>query len=259
MKIKKTTIVLSALVLTVVLLSGTVLAASQYDRCVLPDPEGGRLVVFTKGLTPTLARILRDIFKNSSFPWQLIIKSPEPPVTPAPKPSAKPPAKPETPPVKPEEPEEPAKPENPETPPEPPKPEKPETPPATGLTAMEQQMLDLINAERAKAGAQPLVADMRLTEQARLKSQDMIDKGYFSHQSPTYGSPFDQMAAAGITYRTAGENLAGAPSVASAHENLMLSDGHRRNILNPAFDHVGIGIIEGGPYGIMFTQMFIGN
>lgn len=256
MKIKKTTIVLLALILSFSVLTGTAAAAAQYDRYVLPDPEGGTLYIFTKGLTESLARILNDIFKNISFPWESIIKPAKPPVTPAPEPAPEPepPAEPETPPAPPKQ-EEP----KPAPEPEPPKQEEPETPSATGLTEMEQQMLDLVNAERAKVGAQPLAADMRLTEQARLKSQDMIDKGYFSHQSPTYGSPFDQMKAAGITYRTAGENLAGAPSVKSAHDNLMLSDGHRRNILNPAFDHVGIGIIEGGPYGIMFTQMFIGN
>lgn len=253
MKIKKTTIVLLALVLSFSVLTGTAAAAAQYDRYVLPDPEGGKLYIFTKGLTETLAKILNDIFKGVNFPWESIIKPAKPPVTPVPEPVPEPVEPPAEPPVEPEAPPEPEAPLEPEAPPE------PETPPGTDLTELEQQMLDLVNAERAKVGAQPLAADMRLTEQARLKSQDMIDKGYFSHQSPTYGSPFDQMAAAGITYRTAGENLAGAPSVKSAHENLMLSDGHRRNILNPAFDHVGIGIIEGGPYGIMFTQMFIGN
>jgi len=258
MKLKKATIALMALFISCVLLSGTVLAASQCDRYVLPDPQRGKLFVFTKGLTPTLLRILRDIFKDTSFPWELIAK-PAKPVTPSTPPAEQPaeqPSKPEPPPAEPEQPQEP---EQPETPPEQELPKEPEAPPATGLTELEQQMLDLINAERAKVGLKPLAADPRLTEQARLKSKDMIDKGYFAHQSPTYGSPFDQMAAAGITYRTAGENLAGAPSVELAHKNLMLSDGHRRNILNPAFDSIGIGIIEGGPYGMMFTQMFIGN
>ncbi len=119
-------------------------------------------------------------------------------------------------------------------------------------------MLALVNQERAKAGLKPLSVDMRLVNLARKKSQDMIDKGYFSHQSPTYGSPFDMMKQAGITYRAAGENLAGASSVQRAHELLMNSDGHRKNILSPNFTSAGIGIIKGGPYGMMFTQMFIG-
>ncbi len=126
------------------------------------------------------------------------------------------------------------------------------------MTAEEQQMLSLVNQERAKAGLPALKADMRLVLLARKKSQDLIDKNYFSHTSPTYGSPFDMMKAAGITYGTAGENLAGSYSVESAHTALMNSEGHRRNILNPAFTHIGIGIVHGGTYGMMFTQMFTG-
>jgi len=139
-----------------------------------------------------------------------------------------------------------------------PAPTQPAPQPA-GLTAEEQQMVNLVNQERAKAGLKPLAADMRLVKLARMKSQDMIDKKYFAHQSPTYGSPFDMMKKEGISYRTAGENLAGANSVTRAHELLMQSSGHRQNILNPAFTHIGIGIVKGGPYGMMFTQMFIGQ
>jgi uncharacterized YkwD family protein len=131
--------------------------------------------------------------------------------------------------------------------------------PTQGLTQDEQQMLNLVNTERAKNGLAPLQADMELVRLARMKSADMIAKNYFSHTSPTYGSPFDMMNSAGIAYRTAGENLAGAGSVTSAHTNLMNSSGHRANILNSAFTHIGIGIVDGGPYGKMFTQMFIGR
>lgn len=131
--------------------------------------------------------------------------------------------------------------------------------PTQGLTQDEQQMLNLVNAERTKNGLAPLQIDMELVRLARMKSADMIAKNYFSHTSPTYGSPFDMMNSAGIAYRTAGENLAGAGSVTSAHTNLMNSSGHRANILNSAFTHIGIGIIDGGPYGKMFTQMFIGR
>lgn len=120
-------------------------------------------------------------------------------------------------------------------------------------------MLQMVNAERARVGAAPLVPDEELTRLARLKSADMVENGYFSHYSPTYGSPFDMMRRAGISYRVAGENIAGAPSVSSAHEALMKSEGHRKNILNPAFTHVGIGIVQGGPYGMMFCQMFVGR
>lgn len=149
-----------------------------------------------------------------------------------------------------------------------PEPEKPvPTPPATepevpavpGLTAAEQQMLNLVNQERTSRGLAALKVDLELTRLARLKSRDMIDLNYFAHQSPTYGSPFDMMRNAGISYRTAGENLAGASTVERAHNALMNSPGHRANILNSSFTHVGIGIVSGGPYGMMFTQMFVGR
>ncbi|NPV53571.1 MAG: hypothetical protein HPY71_08605 [Firmicutes bacterium] len=120
-------------------------------------------------------------------------------------------------------------------------------------------MLDLINQERSRAGLAPLQVDMRLVELARQKSADMIARNYFSHYSPTYGSPFDMLKRAGISYRAAGENIAGAPTVAQAHSALMSSEGHRANILNPSYNRVGIGIVNGGPYGKMFTQLFIGT
>lgn len=119
-------------------------------------------------------------------------------------------------------------------------------------------MVQLVNQERVKSGVPPLKIDARLVDLARKKSQDMITRHYFGHTSPIYGSPFQMMQAAGIKYRTAGENLAGAPDVQTAHTNLMNSPGHRANILNPAFTHIGIGIVPGGPYGAMFTQMFVG-
>jgi uncharacterized YkwD family protein len=118
-------------------------------------------------------------------------------------------------------------------------------------------MLNLVNQERMKVGLNELIVHEGLVKVARLKSKDMIDRGYFSHQSPTYGSPFDMIKNAGIAYTYAGENLAGASTVASAHKNLMNSTGHRNNILNVNYTHVGIGIVDGGPYGKMFTQMFI--
>ncbi|MFZ5822981.1 MAG: CAP domain-containing protein [Bacillota bacterium] len=133
------------------------------------------------------------------------------------------------------------------------------TAPTSGLTAAEQQMLDLVNRERANAGLAPLKADLELTRVARLKSQDMINRDYFSHQSPTYGSPFDMIKRFGISYRTAGENIAGNGSVSGAHTSLMNSPGHRANILSTKYTHIGIGIRDGGPYGKMFTQMFVGR
>ena len=119
-------------------------------------------------------------------------------------------------------------------------------------------MFKLVNQERAKMGLKELEIHEGLVKLARMKSKDMIDLGYFAHQSPTYGLPFDMIRQAGIPFIYAGENLAGAPSVTRAHTALMNSSGHRANILNPNFTHIGIGIAEGGPYGKMFTQLFIG-
>lgn len=127
------------------------------------------------------------------------------------------------------------------------------------LRPEEKQMLDLVNSERTKHGLKPLIIDMEITKVARIKSRDMIDNNYFSHTSPTYGSPFDMMKRFGISYRTAGENLAGNSSVTGAHTALMNSEGHRKNILNPNFTHIGIGIEKGSRYGMMFTQMFVGR
>lgn len=129
---------------------------------------------------------------------------------------------------------------------------------AAEFSAEEQQMLDSVNKERESAGLSPLKADPELAEVARVKAQDMIDNNYFDHNSPTYGSPFQMMDQFGIEYRTAGENLAGNQTVEAAHQALMNSQGHRENILKADYTNVGIGIVDGGPYGKMFVQMFKG-
>ncbi len=117
----------------------------------------------------------------------------------------------------------------------------------------------MVNAERAKAGLPALEVDPELTRLARMKSADIAALGYFSHISPTYGSPFDMMDAAGVQYLYAGENLAAATTLELAFDGLMQSAGHRENILRTEFTHIGIGVVEGGPYGLVFTQMFVGR
>jgi uncharacterized protein YkwD len=121
----------------------------------------------------------------------------------------------------------------------------------------ERQMFDLVNEERTGVGLVPLVWDDRLVPVARAHSEEMFKLKYFSHQSPVAGTPFDRLKGAGITYQRAGENLAYAQSVTIAHRGLMQSEGHRENILRPEFTRIGIGVISGGPYGRMFTQVFI--
>lgn len=120
----------------------------------------------------------------------------------------------------------------------------------------EQQMLAQVNEERAKTGAKALEFDGRLVEVARAHSRDMFERGYFSHFSPEGKDVGDRLENTSIYYTFAGENLALAPNVDRAHTGLMNSSGHRRNILDPAFSKVGIGVIDGGVYGKMFTQVF---
>lgn len=131
--------------------------------------------------------------------------------------------------------------------------------PSTGVTSEMQQMLNLINTERAKVGVAALKFDTLVNKVALTKAQDMVAKNYFSHTSPTYGSPFDMMRQFGVTFKSAGENLAGNSSVTAAHTALMNSSGHRANILNASFNYIGIGIQPSSTYGKIFVQMFIGR
>lgn len=122
--------------------------------------------------------------------------------------------------------------------------------------SLEDQMLQLINSERVIRGLRPLEMDRELTVVARRHSADMFARGYFSHYTPEGKDPFDRMKAADVRFRTAGENLALAPTLELAHTGLMNSPGHRANILNPHFGRVGIGIMSGGRRGIMVSQEF---
>jgi uncharacterized protein YkwD/uncharacterized membrane protein required for colicin V production len=121
---------------------------------------------------------------------------------------------------------------------------------------LEWQMLELVNHERTSRGLKPLTLDPELTPVARAHSADMFARGYFSHYTPDGEDPFDRMREADVKFRTAGENLALAPTLQLAHTGLMNSPGHRANILNPNFGRVGIGIMSGGRRGIMVSQEF---
>ncbi|MBV9240397.1 MAG: CvpA family protein [Acidobacteria bacterium] len=121
---------------------------------------------------------------------------------------------------------------------------------------LEEQMLELVNQERTSRGLKPLVIDEELRKVARAHSEDMFVRGYFSHYTPEGKDPFDRMREAGVNFRTAGENLALAPTLQLAHTGLMNSPGHRANILHTQFGRVGIGILDGGRRGIMVSQEF---
>lgn len=127
--------------------------------------------------------------------------------------------------------------------------------PTKEQASVEQEVIKLINIERANAGLPALKDDWELARVAEAKSQDMHDKNYFDHTSPTYGSPFDMMKAYGVTYKAAGENIAkGQQSAADVVKAWMNSEGHRANILNKNFTHIGVGYVKDGNY---WTQMFI--
>lgn len=121
---------------------------------------------------------------------------------------------------------------------------------------LEERMLELVNAERIKNGLSPLDPDPELTEVARKHSEDMLARGYFSHYTPEGKTPFDRMKASHVRFRTAGENLALAPTLIIAHKGLMNSPGHRANILNANFGRCGIGILDAGMHGLMISQEF---
>ena len=120
----------------------------------------------------------------------------------------------------------------------------------------EQQVLELLNQERRVRGLPELTMRDDARKVARAHSRDMFARGYFSHQTPEGISPFQRLQQGGVVFLVAGENLALAPSVQQAHDGLMNSPPHRENILSPNYRQVGVGIIDGGRYGLMVTQNF---
>lgn len=120
---------------------------------------------------------------------------------------------------------------------------------------VESEVLNIVNQNRQNQGLKPLQMDWELQRVARTKACDMAQKGYFSHQSPTYGSPFDMMKQFGITFRSAGENIAqGQRTPQEVMQSWMNSQGHRENILKPDFTHIGVGYCQQGNH---WVQMFI--
>lgn len=131
-----------------------------------------------------------------------------------------------------------------------------EIPETETLTDVEAQVLTLVNQVRVKNGLSELQGDdNNLNKSARAKSKDMSENNYFSHQSPTLGSPFDQMRTFGVNYKSAGENIAqGQKTAQSVMDDWMNSSGHRANILNKQFTHCGVGYVNG-----YWVQQFVGK
>ena len=124
------------------------------------------------------------------------------------------------------------------------------------VLAFESEVIRLVNEQRVQNGLKPLTANWELSRVARYKSQDMVDNRYFSHTSPTYGTPFQMMRSFGLNFRTAGENIAYGQRTPQAVVNgWMNSSGHRANILNASYTQIGVGYVVNGHY---WTQMFMG-
>ena len=120
-------------------------------------------------------------------------------------------------------------------------------------------ILEKINVARAEYGLPALTLDSLVTATAQTKAKDMVENNYFSHTSSTYGSPFEMMQNAGITYIAAGENIAGNNDIDDAINSFLTSEEHSKNILSNSYNYIGIGIEKSNTYGYIIVLMFIGK
>ena len=130
---------------------------------------------------------------------------------------------------------------------------------SSSMNSDEKEVFNLINKQRTNNGLTALKVDEELQRVARIKAEDMVTNNYFSHQSPTYGSPFDMLNSFKISYRTAGENIAANSSNSGAVNSWMNSSGHKAIILSSSFNYTGVGVVSSPKYGKIFVQMFIGK
>ena len=130
---------------------------------------------------------------------------------------------------------------------------------SSSMNSNEKEVFELINKQRTNNGLKELKVDEELQRVARIKAQDMVDNNYFSHTSPTYGSPFQMLNSFKISYKTAAENIAGNSSNTGAVNSWMNSSGHKANILNSSYNYTGIGVVSSPKYGRIFVQLFIGK
>ena len=139
------------------------------------------------------------------------------------------------------------------------KPGNSETETVSSVNSMEKQVASLTNSKRKASGLGNLTLDSQLSKLARMKAEDMAKKGYFSHTSPTYGSAFDMMKKYGVSYRTAGENIAkGQKTPEAVMKGWMNSSGHRANILSSAYTHIGVGYAKDSKGNTYWVQIFKG-
>ncbi|MHB1314095.1 MAG: SafA/ExsA family spore coat assembly protein [Christensenellales bacterium] len=131
-------------------------------------------------------------------------------------------------------------------------------PEAAPLETFEKEVIRLTNIERTNRGIPALSTNWQLSRVARYKSQDMIDKNYFSHTSPTYGSPFTMMQSFGLRFSAAAENIAyGQRTAQEVVTAWMNSPGHRANILSRSFTQIGVGAAKKSNGTMYWTQMFM--
>ena len=127
------------------------------------------------------------------------------------------------------------------------------------MSSNEKEVFELINKQRTANGLSALKVDSEVQRVAKIKAQDMVNNNYFSHNSPTYGTPFQMLQSFKVSYKTAGENIAGNSSNTGAVNAWMNSSGHKANILNNSFNYTGIGVVSSPKYGKIYVQMFIGK
>lgn len=130
---------------------------------------------------------------------------------------------------------------------------------SNAMNADENEVFNLINKQRTNNGLPALKIDNEVQKVARIKAEDMVTNNYFSHQSPTYGSPFDMLKSFKISYKSAGENIAANSSNTGAVNAWMNSSGHRANILSSNYNYTGIGVVSSPKYGKIYVQQFIGK
>lgn len=129
---------------------------------------------------------------------------------------------------------------------------------STAMTAEEQEVLNLINEQRRQYGLSELKAYSELQRVAKIKAQDLVNNNYFSHTSPTLGTPFEMLQKEGVTYKFAGENLAGNETGVKAVNAWMNSPAHKDNILDEDYEYTGICVVDSEVYGKVYVQLFMG-
>ncbi len=136
--------------------------------------------------------------------------------------------------------------------------QKVKIPEAAPLKAIEDEVVRLVNQQRAAAGLTQLTNNWQASRVARIKSQDMIDSKYFAHISPTYGSPFKMLESFGLRFSAAAENIAmGQRSAQEVMNSWLNSPGHKANIFSKSVTHIGVGVAKASNGTLYFTQLFL--